>query len=368
MSKKTKILLVSLSAGAGHIRAAQAIQKTGALQYPRLSIEHIDMADYISLSMKKTAIDSYALIVKRMPELWGFLYEKIDSGKTSQRFNRLTKQLKQANSLRLYNYVREYRPDAIICTHFLPADVLLNAPKRFKPNVPINTVITDFDLHNLWIVPDTARYFVATEKMKWKMANKGVRESQITISGIPIDPVFFQDKNIKRLKKKHNIPENKKVALVLSGGVGLTRTDRVIRALGNVNRPLHVVAIAGKNKKLYTKLTKLSLPENLTLTAIGWTDEIDEYMRLADIVITKTGGVTTAECIALNKYIIATEPIPGQEERNAEYIMQNDYGVVAHTPNDLTYHVTSFLDEPKKYNKKTPNGALTVLKKVLAMV
>jgi processive 1,2-diacylglycerol beta-glucosyltransferase len=362
-----KILIISLSAGAGHIRAAEAVEKTIQQKHKNIEVKHIDMAKYISVPMKKTIIDSYAMMAKRLPELWGFLYEKTDNPKITKKFNSITKQIKAINSSRLYNVIKNYNPDKILCTHFLATEIILNAPKKHEINIPVSTLITDYDLHNLWLVPGTEKYFVATEKMKWKIAKQeNIPEKNIIISGIPIDPVFYKNKSISELKNKHKIQKNKKIILVMSGGQGLSKSNIIVEALFNTKKSLSIIAIAGKNKKLEKKLKSLKPPRHIKLKTVGWTDKIDEFMRMADIIISKPGGITTTECVTLKKPIIATQPIPGQEEHNAQYILENNLGFVAHDTEDILFYLNSLLNYSKAVKQKNRqiNSAEIIIKKL----
>ena len=190
------------------------------------------------------------------------------------------------------------------------------------------------------------------------MIQMGIPEENITMSGIPVDPVFYENKPLEELKKIYQAGGAQKNILVLSGGQGLAHTDKIISALFKSKANLHIFAVAGNNDKLKHDLEKLFPPANMQLTTLGWTDKIDEYIRIADMVITKPGGLTTTECIILQKPIIAISPIPGQEEYNAEYILENNFGVIAREPEDLLYYLeknfaSSLNLKNRKNNKKT---------------
>lgn len=342
MNKK-RILIVSVSAGAGHVRAADALKKTADLYFPDIEATHIDMMDYVSAPMRMAVTDSYDLIMKKAPELWQFLYDKTNTSKVSRTLSELTKFINQINAAKFYTYVAEHRPDAIICTNFLPASALMGAPKKYRITAPLSIVMTDYDKHALLLTPGLQHYFVSTEKMKWKMMQNGIEEKRIVVSGIPIDPVFYEKKSAEALKKKYDIHPHKKIILVLSGGQGMTKSDKIVEGLFDSAKDTVIIAIAGKNKKLEKSLRKLTPPQTIDLCIIGWTDTMDEYMRIADVIITKPGGMTTTECIALGKPIIAIEPIAGQEEANALYILENNLGRVALSGEDVGFYVDECL-------------------------
>jgi processive 1,2-diacylglycerol beta-glucosyltransferase len=367
MTKNKKILLISVSAGSGHVRAAQAIEKTAKEKFPELHVGHIDMMDYTSKSIKKTIVESYDILAKQLPELYGLFYKKTDKHKMSKHIRKLAKFFNRMNAGRFFEYIKKFQPDHILCTHFLPVHALSAAQKKYNITAPISLLMTDYQSHDLQLSPNVSHYFVSTEKMRWRLACRGIDKKNVIISGIPIDPVFYKDKSLVDLKEKYHIQPAEKNILVLSGGHGLANINKIMAVLFKLKENLNIFAIAGNNAKLKQQLEEMEAPKNINLGIIGWTDKIDEYMRLADIIITKTGGLTTTECIVLQKPIIAISPIPGQEEYNAEYILENNFGVIARTPDDLLYYLKNNLPHlPQKIsppeNQKT--SAEVILEKI----
>ncbi len=327
-----RLLVISLSAGAGHVRAAEAIKKTADQKYPGATVEHIDMMDYVTAPMKRAIVDSYELMIKNVPELWGFLYKKSNTENVRARFGRLTKTLRRLNASAFYKFIEAFAPDHIIATHALPGDMITNDRKKNMPGVSL--VVTDYDLHYFWIVPNVRTYFVATDKMRWKLLHHGVEAERVVISGIPIDPAFYE-KPLNTDQKKPSVT----AVLLLSGGQGLTHIDRLLETMFQSKKPLAIAAIAGKNNRLEHRLRAITPPGHIDLKVVGWTDRIHEYMQRADLIITKPGGITTTECIALGKPIIAIDPIPGQEEHNVQYILDHGHGVAPRSALDLLYYL-----------------------------
>ena len=366
--KRHKILLISVSAGAGHVRAAEALERTAQLSFPDLEIEHIDMMDYVSRPMKTAIVDSYQIMAKQLPELWRFVYKKTDRPRQSGYLRELTKVINRMNATRFYEYVEQTKPDQILATHFLPAHALLELPKKYKISAPISILMTDYDKHSLLITPGMKHYFVATDKMKWKMMHKNISEKQITLSGIPVDPIFQKIKSVTELKKKYKVNNGKKTILIMSGGQGMAKSDQIITTLCQTEKQVNLIAIAGSSTTLESKLEKIKTPSHIKLHVVGWTNKIDEYMRIADVVVTKPGGLSVSECIALEKPIVAIHPIPGQEEHNAEYILKNGFGVIAHTPKDLLYYTDQkgeTLAPRYRNKKKQPIAGQLILNKLI---
>lgn len=346
-----KILIISLSAGAGHVQAARALENT-AQNFAQIQVKHIDLYNYITYQFKKATFSAYDLMVKRLPSLWGFLYEKTDSAKTIKRFNNLTKRLKQINALKFYKEIQNFDPDEIICTHFLATDLILNPPKKYKVDIPVSTVLTDYDLHNFWFHKGTKYYFVATDKMKWKIVKRKEQiPENVIVSGIPVDPKFYIPKDKLQLKQQYELQDLPTV-LVLSGGQGMAKAEQIIEQLFSIDAKFNVVAIAGKNEKLKFDLDKLNPSQNVNLHTVGWTDAMSDYMKLSDLIVSKPGGLTTSESIVSGTPIIAIDPIPGQEEANTLYILENNLGRVAANYEDMLYYAEQYLNDKIKYQRK----------------
>lgn len=354
-----KILLISVSTGSGHVRAAQALEKTAKAKFPEMEVTHIDMMDYVSRPLKNTVLESYNILATQLPELWGFFYKQTNKAKISKYAQKMAGLLNMVNTGKFYNYIKKSQPDIILCTHFLPIHALSTIPNLNEKNTyKVGIVLTDYDNHSFQTLPIINHYFVSSEKIKWRMIYMGIPEENITISGIPVDPVFYENKQLDELKKTYQTDSTHTNILVLSGGQGLIDTDKIITTLFKAKKDLHIFAIAGSNDKLKRQLENLDPPQNIYLTVLGWTDKMDEYMRIANLIITKPGGLTTTECITLKKPIIAISPIPGQEEYNAEYIVENNFGVVARAPEDLLYYLENktpvFPNLKNETNNKKP--------------
>jgi processive 1,2-diacylglycerol beta-glucosyltransferase len=357
--KKT-ILIISLSAGSGHVRAAQAIEATAKQSSEDTTVHHIDLIDYINLPMKRAVLSSYDVMVRQAPDLWGFVYNKTNNKNITKRLSQLNKKLQKLNAQPLHDYIEKLSPDYILATHFLPL-TLIDEELLSRKNIRTGVLITDYDLHELWFTGKNHDYFVATKKIKWKLERKNVPDENLHITGIPIDPVFYKKKKDSDLREEYRIKSKQKVVLVLSGGQGLIHSNELVDTLFTSTEKMTVIAIAGNNKKLEEKLKQLSVPKHIDYRVIGWTNSIDEYMRMADVIVSKPGGLTTSECIALGKKLIAVDPIPGQEEQNTEYLLENNLGGVARNQEDLLFAIEQ---QSRAVDRKEKNSANIILDKI----
>ncbi|MFH0857299.1 MAG: glycosyltransferase [Candidatus Magasanikbacteria bacterium] len=368
MKQKKKLLIISVSAGAGHVRIAQALEKTAKIHFPNYEVKHIDMMDYVSLPIKKAIVDTYSLLIKNAPAIWGFLYKQSDDNVRLEKGEKIISKGTHIGAKKFYAFLDEYNPDTIICTHPFPAQAIKRSLKKEHQNIPVSIVVTDYGLHALWLVKNIHTYFVATEHMA-RQIQKTLKDQKVIVSGIPVQPEFFEHKDINSLREKYAIPQGKKVILLLSGGHGMVRIDTIAKYLLThiTETPIHIIAVAGKNLSLKKKLdtiTHKDFKEN-SCESLGWTNAVDEYMRIADVIITKPGGSTTTECSVLQKPIIAISPIPGQEELNTEYIVQNKLGYKATTLLDLEYSTKKILEEKNKVKKeKVSNAGQKILENI----
>lgn len=360
---KKRILLVSVSAGSGHVRAAEALRTSGIERHPDWEIKHIDLMDYVPTPVKKIVVDAYSFMVDRAPALYGFFYKKTAQEEYSARKPEFIKQINKFTSKKFFKYVKDFKPDVIISTYPFVGLALSQADKTLK-KIPFFVTVTDYGVHNFWVSPNVKKYFVGNERMKSYLEALGVSPGQTIVSGIPVHSVFYEKKKSEELRKKFRFSPKLPFVLILSGGKGMMRCDLVIDMLLHSIEdkripPCHIVTVVGKNEKLRITLDKIKKQhKNSHLGIVGWTDEIDEYMRMADVIITKSGGLTTSECMTVKKPMIVMYPIPGQEEENVHYILDSGSGVVAYTPQDLAFYVDEILHKKRKfrfpvYKKKT---------------
>ncbi len=342
-TKRQKILIISCLAGMGHVRAAQALLLSASENHPEFDCRHIDAVDYCGPLLKTSIVDSYEILIKHWPGLFKKIFEYTDTPAGKDSFEKSIFLLQQGNK-KLIDYIKDFKPDRIIVTHFLIPLLL----KKFNGRFPIDMVVTDYYANLLWINPTVRHLFVATEAIKEAFKTD---HPSIVVSGIPVNPRFFKPKNIPELKKKFGLPAGKKVVLILSGGMGpidtSTATETILQQVKNIS----VIAVAGKhNGELLEKLQKLSGGKN-HYQALSFVEKVDELMALADIIVTKPGGLTTSEVLYLKKPLVMINPIPGQEEKNAGFVIKHNYGCLATTTSELPGLINRILDEPNFLTK-----------------
>ena len=376
----TQLLILSVSAGNGHVRAAQALCATAEAQMPPCSAIHIDAMAHVASGFRKVYTDWYVQLVNRAPEVWSYLHQKADSTPHSATSQRLRRGIERVSAGPLLREIRRIRPQAIVCTHFLPAELLMRERAKGRIDCPVWLQVTDYDLHNMWLVPDMQGYLAATEEVAFRMRARGLPADRIHVTGIPVMPVFSRpdapalarDANAVRL----GLDPARTVVLMASGGGGMGNLPAMVARVLTLDGPgsdFQVIAVAGRNVAAYEALQALALRHPGRLVAVGFTDEMEKLMAAADLVVTKPGGLTISECLALGKPMLLVSPIPGQEEHNAGFLMEEGAAWLAYDTIGLEYKLAELMAAPDKLRRMAqksralgkPDAARNVLDRVL---
>jgi processive 1,2-diacylglycerol beta-glucosyltransferase len=373
-----KVLLLSASAGAGHVRAAQAIEKAfNQTSHGELEVQHVDVLDYTNKVFRHFYSKAYIDLVNKMPELPGWLYDQLDKPWKNER-RRLA--LDKLNTRPFVKLLREYRPDLIVCTHFLPAEIVswLKAKERLASRQVI--IVTDFDVHAMWLVHHYEHYFVAIDEARVYLEALGIPAQKITVSGIPIDPVFALKKDKQQMRAKHGLAPDRTTILLSAGGFGVGSVEPLIDALMTLQHRAQIVAICGRNEELRKRLSRMAArarPDaTVLLKPFGYTNEMDELMTASDLVIGKPGGLTTSEALAKGLVFVIVNPIPGQEERNSDHLLEAAVAIRCNNLPTLSYKLDRLLADRRRFNVMQasakrmgrPNSAKEIVARLMASI
>lgn len=353
-----KVLLLSASAGAGHVRAAQAIEKAfKETVNDATEVQHFDVLNYTNKVFRHLYSKAYIDLVNKMPEVPGWVYDKLDKPWKNER-RRLA--LDKLNTRPFVKLLRQNQPDLIVCTHFLPAEIVswLKAKERLSSRQAI--IVTDFDVHAMWLVHHYERYFVALDEARAYLEVLGIPAQKITVSGIPIDPVFAVKKDKQEMRVKHGLAPDRTTILLSAGGEGVGSVDALISALLSLQHPVQIVAICGRNEELKKRLTRTAArikPDaTVLLKPFGYTLEMDELMTASDLVMGKPGGLTTSEALAKGLVFVIVNPIPGQEERNSDHLLEAAVAIRCNDLPTLSYKVDRLLADHARFKAMQANA------------
>ncbi|MEM5314702.1 glycosyltransferase [Paraburkholderia sp. JHI869] len=348
VKREAKILMLSVSAGAGHTRAAEALLAFAQAHPAGVVASHLDVMDYVPATFRKLYTDLYIEVVTSQPALWGYLYRKTDEADPASLPQKVRRAVERLNCRALLAAIAQYRPDAIICTHFLPAELLSREIRHGRIQTPVWVQVTDFDLHSMWVVPGMSGYFAASDEIAWRLRMRGVPAGSVNVSGIPIMPAFGQPLDHVSCAAEFGLDAKRLTFLMMSGGTGLAGLETLAARLLEMSADFQLIALAGRNKAMLASLQALASQYPERLFPQGFTHHVERLMACADLAITKPGGLTTSECLAMHLPMIVTSPIPGQEERNADYLLEQGVALKAVDVDALLYRIRVLLDDPTR--------------------
>jgi processive 1,2-diacylglycerol beta-glucosyltransferase len=350
-NRQPRVLILSTSSGAGHVRAAQALEKAFRAQAD-CEVEHIDALEHVSKLFQRLYDKAYIRLVRRAPDLMGLLYEQTDK---PWRHPRERLAMDRLNTQPMIRLLKKIQPDLCVATHFLPAEILAWLIVKKKLQARHAIVVTDYDVHALWLCRTVdRRYYVAMQESLEYLANIGVPREKLHVTGIPIDPLFEKPIRDADARKKLGLAASESILLLSAGGYGVGPLEQLVKDLLAMQRPWQIVAIAGKSEPLKKRLDALGKGAGKTpsgqprLVPVGFTTEMDQYMAAADLLIGKAGGLTTSEALARELPMALVEPIPGQEERNADHLLEGGAAIRCNNLPAAAWKIATLVDQPEK--------------------
>jgi processive 1,2-diacylglycerol beta-glucosyltransferase len=323
-----RALILSEAFGTGHTMAAEAIREGAKLFKPDWEFRVLELGANLSPHLSRWIARFYMKTIRYSPKLWGAVYRKGQHQPLRPTYEFLLHRL-------MYNQIQrvleDYQPDFIVCTHPFPSAVISRL-KRLGLKIPLYTVITDYGIHGAWISSGVDVYFVPSMKVRDQMIGLGVDERKIQVTGIPTHPKFWIKKEKSAVRAKLGLADQPTL-LCMGGGLGLGLSEALLDTIAMFQNRMQILFVAGKNRELYQKLQERSEFRHPNFRLYAFVDFIDELMDASDLLITKPGGITCSEAIAKGIPMILLEPIPGQEEDNLQYLLEQRLGVAA-TPSE----------------------------------
>jgi processive 1,2-diacylglycerol beta-glucosyltransferase len=370
-----RVLVLSASVGAGHLRAAQAVELALRKLDPTAIVQNVDVLSFTNAAFRGLYGKAYLELVNKAPHVLGYFYDLMNRPRSratkSDRFRLAVEKLNMAPFLR---FLREDPWDIIVNTHFLPAELIASLRKKGELDTPQFTVTTDFETHRLWVNQPCEHYFTATDEGAVYLHHWGVPVHDTTVSGIPIHPEFSEPKDRTACLRRLGLRGNRPIILQLAGGFGVGPIAQIYRGVLAIEIPLEIVVVAGRNEEARTEIEQVTPPARHRTKILGFTDQIDELMAVADLVITKPGGLTTSETLARGAAMAIVNPIPGQESRNSDFLLENGAAVKINNIATLPAKLTPLLQSDTrlatlKNNARQlgkPHAAFDVARRALA--
>jgi processive 1,2-diacylglycerol beta-glucosyltransferase len=338
-----RVLILHASVGAGHKRAGEALAAAFSRRQPG-QVELADVLDYANPLFREAYAQSYLQMTDKLPGLWSYVYEQTD--RDIFRFTAEIRALADTIGARgLQRLLRDYAPRLIVCTHFLPVEVLAARKARARLQQPLYCVLTDYAAHAFWAYKNVDGYFVATDQTRAQLIERGVASELIRVTGIPVDPAIAIPKQSSEARASRQLPVDRPVVTLFGGGIDSRHVRLMVEELLRCGLRGTLVVVAGRNRGLQGDLSDLKGTEALELRTLGFVDYVDDLVVASDVVITKAGGLAVSEVLGRATPMIIINPIPGQEESNADYLAAVGAAISIRLPEHVPFAVTQLLGD-----------------------
>jgi processive 1,2-diacylglycerol beta-glucosyltransferase len=341
-----RILIATITAGGGHLQAAAALHEAWLQARPQDTVQRLDLLTLFSPLHRKIYSDGYVKLIAHAPELWGLFFNKTDNPALVRKLARWKAAFGSNSRQKFARLVKRFAPDAVLCTHYLPVELLGGLRKEWPGPPPLTvSIVTDFEAHALWMDANVDLYCVAAEETKARLVARGASAAQVLATGIPVAAKFSSAIDTAAARKRLGLRDDLPILLVLSGGFGMGPVAQILAALDEIQRPFQTVAVAGRNEALRRDL---AAQERLHPTRVlGFVTNMDELMAVSDLIITKPGGLTTSEALALGKPLFILNPIPGQEAANSDFLLERGAAAKVNRVEDLPFRLEQLLGSEK---------------------
>lgn len=365
-----KILLMYITKNSGHHRASVAIEN--ALKKVSSSVDTLNLNAfrYTNPILERIINRTYSGVIKNKPEVWEYLY---DNPKVLKSVQGLREAIHRYNSKKLRTLLEDFKPDAVICTQAFPCGMIADYKKNFNLSLPLIGVLTDHAPHSYWIFREVDYYITPSDLSKGCFVQNGVSESKIKVFGIPIDMRFSRHYNKSEIFKGIGLRPDIPTVIIMGGSQGLGPVEDIVNVLQKKDFLFQLVVICGMNRALENSLQRKAYRYRKKTLVFGHVKNIDELMEISSIIITKPGGLTTAEALSKDLPMIIVSPIPGQEAKNTEFLLNQGVAVKAEDNEDIAALLEELLLNKTKLNEmkkraaelKKPNAAIDIARLVL---
>lgn len=366
------VLFLSARVGEGHKAAASAVRTRLAARDMRGEV--VDSYRYAASLFSKVVSDGYIGMVRTIPQLYGFIYNRAERATEAGGFRVWASEFTARN---IRGLMQRLRPSAVVCTHAFPCGVMSAYKRLYDPSIPVMGIVTDFVVHPFWIYRNIDAYAVATPEIRANLIARGIDARRIGVDGIPVDPRFaLRPVDRGALRDALGLPRAGEVALVMGGGLGLGPLAATVRALARSAKPVTQVVIVGKNRRLELRVAEEARRAGADVRVLGFVENVFDWMHAADVLVTKPGGLSTSEALAAQLPMVLLRPLPGQEERNLRYLASRGAALRTTDGEELVRAVDSVLHDERVARRLQsgarglahPDAAERVAARIAAMV
>ena len=351
---KKRVLIISTSAGTGHVRAGQALEQAFKADERTGEVIHEDALKYTNKLFRDFYSKLYIQLVREAPAVLGWVYRTTDEPWKGEA---VRVQLDRLNLAPMVKFIQDFDPQITICTHFLPSGLISHLIERGDLNTHHSIVVTDLDCHAMWLSRTFHRYFVAMEETKVHLEALGIPSERITPSGIPIDPIFAAPIDRAAALDAYQLKPDRPTLLLSAGALGVGPTEIIVRRLMELHHDTQTIVICGRSDELRDRILGIVGKRNPRFRVLGYSDRMHELMRVSDLFVGKPGGLTTSEALACGLPMCIVSPIPGQEERNSDHLLEKGCAIKANELTTLAWKIDQLLDDAPRLARMRENAS-----------
>ena len=349
-----KILIVYAKAGAGHRRAAEAVFAAFKRRGEEKDVVLIDCLDYTNPWFKNFYPNVYIFLVRFLPSVWAAIYYVLENRVIYSLVKRLRRLTNYLTSKRFVEFLKKERPGVVISTQFFASEVVAALKRKKEIDSTLISVVTDFGAHTFWESQDVDIFVVASEDTKKDLILRNIPEEKINVLGIPIEPPL-KDFDQGQLRKEIGFKENLFTVLIVGGGFGVGPIKELVFSLDRlsdeVRRRIQLIVVCSRNKKLYDEIEGVAPKLRIVSKIFGFVDDLYKMMAAADVIISKSGGLTTSEALATALPMIIISPIPGQESKNCDLLVKNGAAIRIDRAAEAKEVIEELIRRPEKLDK-----------------
>ncbi|WP_019120391.1 MGDG synthase family glycosyltransferase [Brevibacillus massiliensis] len=338
-----KVLILSEAFGAGHTKTAEALEEGISLFDPSVHTKIVELGQELNPLTTALMFYFYVKLITTYPSLWGKTYQKRQNQPISKIYQFMIYQLFHR---KIEALLEHEKPNLVICTHPFSSSSVSRVKRLGRP-FNLCTVITDFHAHGVYVHPEVDLYLVSSDRVQQELINMGIQRNRIIISGIPTKTKFWTKNNMQEIRRKLQL-KDMPTAMLMGGGLGLGGIGQVAHMLAKWREDLQLVICTGHNKTLKRSLLKNRSFHHPHIHILEFVDIIDEWMDASDLIITKPGGVTCFEALLKGVPMLLYKPIPGHEEKNCDFLVQNRFAIKVGSLNEMEAWIQKWLCSPRE--------------------
>jgi processive 1,2-diacylglycerol beta-glucosyltransferase len=334
-----------ISQVSGHRQGAVAISKSLKSLDPDCEVLSINGFGYAYPLMEKIINTAYMGVIKRVPKIWEYLYDNPKVIKFSEKWKQ---SIHKSSHKKLKPLIDEFKPDVVVCTQAFPCGMVADYKMNHQLDLKVIGVLTDYAPHLFWLHEGVDYYVVPSQEARERYVKEGVPQERIKILGIPIRIKFAESTGADKIAGKLGLDLNIPTVLIMGGGQGLGPMKDAVKSLVALKRPLQMIVICGTNVKLVRWIKKIKRKTAKRIIFYDYASNVDELMEVSTLIVSKPGGMTTSECLAKGLPMVIVDPIPGQEERNSQFLVNQGIAIRVDNKHHIGREIDGLLNNPRK--------------------